>query len=66
MLLPFLFQLTLKHLRRGGRVSAVKAVLGDVLNIKPILHVDNDGKLVQLSKARGFKKRDSFFSRLSR
>lgn len=47
--------INLETLRRGGRVSAVKAALGDMLNIKPILHVDNDGKLVQLSKARGFK-----------
>ncbi len=45
----------LETLRRGGRVSAVKAVLGDVLNIKPILHINDEGKLVQLSKARGFK-----------
>lgn len=45
----------LETLRRGGRVSAVKAVVGDVLNIKPILHINDEGKLVQLSKARGFK-----------
>ena len=42
-------------LKRGGRVSAATAVVGTVLNIKPVLHVDNDGKLVNVSKARGRK-----------
>ncbi len=42
-------------LKRGGRVSAATAVVGTVLNIKPVLHVDDDGKLVNVSKARGRK-----------
>jgi len=43
------------HLKRGGRVSAATAVLGSVLNIKPILHVDEEGHLINVSKARGRK-----------
>jgi len=43
----------LKHLRRGGRLSATAAFLGSMLNIKPVLHVDNDGKLIPISKVRG-------------
>ncbi len=40
-------------LKRGGRVSAATAVVGTVLQIKPVLHVDNEGKLINVSKARG-------------
>lgn len=40
-------------LKRGGRISAATAVMGTMLNIKPVLHVDNDGKLISVSKARG-------------
>lgn len=43
----------LNHLRRGGRVSATAAFLGSMLNIKPVLHVDNSGKLIPVSKVRG-------------
>lgn len=46
----------LNHLYRGGRVSKTTAVVGSVLNIKPVLHVDNDGKLVAIGKVRGRKK----------
>lgn len=46
----------LNHLHRGGRVSKTTAVLGTMINIKPILHVDNEGKLTPLSKVRGRKK----------
>ena len=45
----------LNHLRRGGRISAVSAVAGSALGIKPILHVDNAGCLVPVSKVRGRK-----------
>lgn len=41
------------HLSRGGRLSAVGAVVGSALKIKPILSVDEEGKLVVRSKARG-------------
>ena len=40
-------------LKRGGRVSGATAVVGTVLGIKPIMHVDNEGKLVKVSTARG-------------
>lgn len=46
----------LEHLYRGGRVSKTAAVLGGMLNIKPVLHVDNEGKLIPLGKVRGRKK----------
>ena len=46
----------LNHLYRGGRVSKTAAVLGGMLNIKPILHVDEEGKLIPIGKVRGRKK----------
>lgn len=44
------------HLYRGGRVSKATAVLGSMINIKPLLHVDNEGRLINIGKARGRKK----------
>jgi len=46
----------LMHLHRGGRVSKVSAVAGSMLGIKPILHLDVDGKLKVIDKARGRKR----------
>ena len=46
----------LHHLHRGGRVSKMTAVLGTMINIKPLLHVDNEGHLIPLDKVRGRKK----------
>lgn len=46
----------LNHLYRGGRVSKTAAFLGTLINIKPILHVDDEGHLIPLSKVRGRKK----------
>lgn len=43
-------------LRRGGRISAATAVLGSTLGIKPIMHMDEQGRLVEIGKARGRKK----------
>jgi len=43
----------LKYLRRGGRISAATAVVGGMLNIKPLLHVGHDGSLSSIGKARG-------------
>lgn len=40
-------------LKRGGRVSAATAVMGTMLSIKPVMHVDNKGKLINVQKARG-------------
>lgn len=45
----------LMHLKRGGRVSATTAVVGTMLQIKPVLHVDNEGRLINVGKARGRK-----------
>jgi DegV family protein with EDD domain len=45
----------LGHLHRGGRVSKTTAVVGQALGIKPVLHVDDEGHLIAVSKARGRK-----------
>jgi len=45
----------LVYLKRGGRISAATAVMGAMLNIKPVLHVDNEGRLVSAAKVRGRK-----------
>ncbi|MBQ4602906.1 MAG: DegV family protein, partial [Clostridia bacterium] len=45
----------LVYLKRGGRVSPAAAFVGGVLGIKPVMHVDNDGHLVNVFKARGRK-----------
>lgn len=45
----------LQHLRRGGRVTVTTAAVGGVLNIKPIMHIDIEGKLVPTDKVRGRK-----------
>ena len=45
----------LMYLKRGGRVSAATALLGTMLKIKPVLHVDNEGHLINVAKARGRK-----------
>ena len=43
----------LHHLKRGGRVSPATAVVGTMLNIKPVLHVDDNGHLIPMEKVRG-------------
>ena len=43
----------LHFLKRGGRIGAATAVLGTMLHIKPVLHVDDEGHLISMSKARG-------------
>ena len=45
----------LMYLKRGGRVSAATALVGTMLQIKPILHVDNEGHLINVGKVRGRK-----------
>ncbi len=45
----------LVYLKRGGRVSGAAAFFGNMLAIKPVLHVDNEGHLVNVSKVRGRK-----------
>jgi len=46
----------LNHLKRGGRVSSTAAAIGTFLSIKPILHVNDEGQLIPISKAKGRKK----------
>lgn len=46
----------LNHLYRGGRVSKATAFVGTLANIKPILHVDEEGHLINIGKVRGRKK----------
>ena len=46
----------LKYLKRSGRVSGAAAVIGTVLNIKPVLHVDAEGHLIAVEKVQGRKK----------
>lgn len=46
----------LNHLYRGGRVSRATAFVGTLANIKPILHVDDEGHLINIGKVRGRKK----------
>ena len=46
----------LNHLHRGGRISKTTAVLGTLVQIKPIIHMDNNGKLQVIGKERGRKK----------
>ena len=45
----------LMYLKRGGRVGAATAIVGSALNIKPILEIDENGKLVTIDKKRGNK-----------
>ena len=42
-------------LKRGGRISGATALVGTMLNIKPVLHVDDEGHLISVSKSRGRK-----------
>lgn len=46
----------LHHLQKGGRVSKTAAVLGTMVQIKPIIHVDDEGKLQVIGKERGRKR----------
>ena len=45
----------LSYLKRGGRISPTVAAVGTMLNIKPVLHVDEEGHLIPVEKVRGRK-----------
>lgn len=47
---------TLEYLQKGGRIGKASAVLGTLLNIKPILSIDDEGSVYPVEKARGHKK----------
>jgi len=46
----------LMHLHRGGRVSKTTAIIGTLINVKPVLHVDDEGHLISLNNVRGRRK----------
>ncbi|WP_186428859.1 DegV family protein [Clostridium sp. BSD9I1] len=46
----------LNHLKRGGRISGTQAVVGTLLNIKPVINVDDEGRLIPVAKVKGRKK----------
>ena len=46
----------LTYLYRGGRVSGVSKVVGNLLGIKPVLHFNDEGKIININKVKGFKK----------
>ena len=59
---------TLEYLRKGGRIGLVEGVVGSLLQIKPVIYVNDDGVYATLVKARGFAKalsamQDEFFKR---
>ena len=45
----------LMYLKRGGRISAATAVIGTMLKVKPVLHMDDEGHLINMFKVRGRK-----------
>ena len=47
---------SLSHLRRGGRISGASAVIGTMLNIKPVLECNREGKIVKIGTQHGIKK----------
>ncbi|GIP36746.1 hypothetical protein J31TS4_00260 [Paenibacillus sp. J31TS4] len=55
MVLYFLVD-TLEYLQKGGRIGKASALLGSLLNIKPILSIDQEGSIYSIDKARGTKK----------
>lgn len=52
----------LHHLKRGGRITGAKAIIGTMLNVKPILTFTGDGRLVAAGKARGCNKAVAHFT----
>lgn len=54
----------LDHLMRGGRISKTSALIGGLVNIKPIINLKADGRLATLAKVRGKKKAQAEFIRL--
>ena len=46
----------LVYLKRGGRISTATALLGTALNVKPVMHVDNEGHLIKITQVHGRKK----------
>ena len=53
---------TLEYLKKGGRIGSATAVVGGMLNIKPLISVDDDGRIGMAGTARGMKKAFSMLS----
>lgn len=53
---------TLEYLKKGGRINSATAVVGGMLNIKPLICVDDDGRIAMAGTARGMKKAFSMLS----
>ncbi len=47
---------TLKYLKKGGRIGKVSGTIGELLNVKPIISIDEDGEYYTFTKVRGRKK----------
>ena len=47
---------TLEYLQKGGRIGKASALIGSILNIKPILSIDDEGTIISVDKVRGSKK----------
>lgn len=47
---------SLDMLKRGGRISPAQAIVGGMLNVKPVLQIDEEGQIISLDKVRGWKK----------
>lgn len=56
---------TLEYLKKGGRLNSTVAMVGGLLNIKPVLEVDEDGEIKVVGTARGMKKAFSTLTELS-
>lgn len=59
----FIVAQDLRYLKRGGRISAASAVIGETLGVRPIISFDNEGKLFVQSKVRGEKKAISYLKK---
>ena len=55
----------IKHLQRGGRISAASATIGTLLKVKPIIVINKEGKLVSFAKTRGRKKALQFLAEMT-
>lgn len=57
----------LQHLKQGGRITALQATVGSALNLKPMLSMSNEGKLISVAKIRGSKRViDAFIQRIKK
>lgn len=52
---------TLEYLKKGGRLSTAEAFVGNVLKIKPVITINNEGKLESIDKIRGRKRVINYF-----